>query len=346
MESWNLREEILEIINKWYLVLLFTILGGLAGLALSYIFPAPYRATADLYVGIDITRVNEMEFLIPLAKTEPLNLDDYKNWQLKQVSSILSSDEVLLNTLDALESTEDLSSFKKDIDLYWYDTGLWQLEVTKNSQDEAQTVVQAWLDEGYKKIEGLLEFSDIAASLDADLFALADEIGSLKKRTSKLQSFQNSAEEWQDVFSTQDQFQPLDDDLLKELNAWILVYRKSGPLWQIPVGNFPQPTDPVSLYIIWLENANILAEQDLQESLDQLSILKEDREMVLPEYHEALNDSLGLTANLVLQPLSSEVDVSLTRATGEVVLGGGILGLLAWFILAIVKISISGKEND
>ncbi len=101
-------------------------------MALSYILPAPYRATADLYVGIDVTRVNEMEYLIPLAKTEPLNLDDYKNWQLKQVSSILSSDEVVLNTLEALGNPEDLGSFKKDIDLYWYDTGVWQLEVIKN----------------------------------------------------------------------------------------------------------------------------------------------------------------------------------------------------------------------
>jgi len=346
MESWSLREEILKIINKWYLVLLFTILGGVAGLALSYILPAPYRATADLYVGIDITRVNEMQYLIPIANTEPLNLDDYKNWQLKQVSSILSSDEVILNTLEALGKPEDLGSFKNDIDLYWYDTGVWQLEVIKLDKNEARKAVQAWLEEGYKKIERLLEISDVTARLDAQLFALADEIGSLKSRTSKLESFQNSAEEWQSLFSTQDQIQPLDDDLLTELNAWILVYRKSGQQWQIPVGDFPQPAAPVPHYVIWLENANILAEQDLQESLDQLSILEEDREKVLPEYHESLDDSLGLSANLILQPLSSNVEVNQTRATGESVLGGGILGLLAWFIIAIVNISLSGKEND
>ena len=180
MDSWSLREEILKIINKWYLVLLFTILGGVAGLALSYILPAPFRATSDLYVGIDVTRVNEMQYLIPLAKTEPLNLDDYKNWQLRQVSSILSSDEVILNTLEALGKPEDLGSFKKDIDLYWYDTGVWQLEVIKNDKNEARKAVQAWLDEGYKKVESLLEISDVTASLDAQLFALADEIGSLK----------------------------------------------------------------------------------------------------------------------------------------------------------------------
>ena len=345
MESWSLREEVLRIINKWYLALLFTILGGVLGLTLSYVLPAPYRATADLYIGIDVTRVNEMEYLIPLAKTEPLNLDDYKNWQLKQVSAILSSDGVLLNALDVLDGPEDLRAFKKDLDLYWFDTGVWQLEVVKADKKEARKAAQAWLEEGYKKIDGLLEISEVAAGLDAQLFALADEIGSLKTRTSKLASFQNSAEEWSIVFASQDQDLPLDDDLLTELNAWILVYRKNSQLWQVPVGDFPQPEDPVSGYVIWLENANIVAEQDLKESLFQLSVLEEEREKVLPEYHQALDDSLGLSANLVLQPLSSEVNVNQIRATGEVVLGGGILGLLTWFIFAIIMISKRGKDN-
>lgn len=345
MESWSLREEILRIINKWYLALLFIFVGGLVGLALSYIFPAPYRATTDLYVGIDVTRVNEMEYLIPLAQHEPLNLDDYKNWQLKQVSAILSSDEVLLNTLEVLGKPEDLGSFKKDLDLYWFDAGVWKLEVVKADKNQASAAVQAWLDEGHKKISELLEFSEITASLDAQLFALADEIGFLKSQSSKLESFQSSAEDWHIVFIAQDQVQPLAEDLLTELNAWILVYRKNGQLWQVPVGDFPQPEDPVLDYSLWLENAEILARQELRASQSQLEILEEDREKVLPDYHQSLEDSLGLSANLVLQPISSEVEVTQTRATGEIVLGGGILGLLAWLISAIFMISKRGDGD-
>ncbi len=43
--------------------------------------------------------------------------------------------------------SEDLGSFKKDFDLYWFDTGVWQLEVTKVDKNEAGKAVQAWLDE-------------------------------------------------------------------------------------------------------------------------------------------------------------------------------------------------------
>jgi len=346
MDSWNLQEEILKIIDKWYLVLLFVVLGGVVGFGLTYILPAPYRATADLYVGIDVTRVNEMEYLIPLAKSEPLNLDDYKNWQLRQVSAILASDKVLMNALDILGNPEDLGSFKRDLDQYWFDTGLWQLEVTKADREAAQKAAQAWLEAGYQKIDELLISSEAAAALDAELFALADEIGILKSRTSKLLSFQTSSAEWASVFSAQDQKQPLSDELLAELNALILVHRKNPDLWQVPVSDFPRLEDPVSEYLIWLDNASILAEQDLQVSQEQLDILEADREEVLPEYYQALDDSLGLSANLVLQPLSSKVSVSQIRSSGEVVLGGGILGLLAWFIFAVIKIRKNGKAND
>lgn len=287
-----------------------------------------------------------MEYLIPLAKEEPLNLDDYKNWQLRQVSAILSSNDVLLNAKETLGEPGDLESFKKDIDLYWYDTGVWQLEVVKSDRKEARKAAQAWLEAGHEKLGELLVYSEIAAGLDAQLFALADEIGSLKSRTSKLETFQKSSAEWFDIFDGEDPAQHLEISLLTELNAWILVYRKNVQLWQVPVGDFPDPDDPVSDYVIWLENANIYAEQDLKESSEQLSILEDDREIVLPEYHQALDNSLGLSANLVLQPLNSEAAVSQVRASGEVVLGGSILGLLTWFILAIIKINISGKEND
>ncbi len=345
MESWILRDEIIKIINKWYLALIIILIGGVAGFAISYIIPAPYRATADLYVGIDVTRVNEMEYLIPLASTEPLNLDDYKNWQLKQVSAILSSDQVLLNTLDSLGNPVELSTFKQGLDLYWYDTGLWQLESVNTDKEQAKAAVQTWLEEGHKRISELLVFSDIVASLDAKLFALAGEIGTLKTRSANLISFQSSAAQWEDVFSDQNQDQPLDEETLVELKAWILAHRENDLHWQVPIGDFPNPQDPAADYLTWLHNALIYADEDYQVSQVKLSILEEDRELVLPDYHEALVDSLGLSANLVLEPLSSEIEISRFRSTGEMTIGGGIIGLLAWLILAVIKINQSEKSN-
>ena len=175
MDRWVLRDELLRSVKQWYLVLGFILVGGLVGFIVSYLLPPTYQATADLYVGIDVVRVNEMEYLIPLAAEEPLNLDDYKNWQLKQLSDILYLDLVLRDTLDTLQENNTawqevtLEDFKKSIDIYWYDTGIWRLEVNNPDRSMAENAVKTWLDTGYAKITDLLTYSDEAAILDSDL---------------------------------------------------------------------------------------------------------------------------------------------------------------------------------
>jgi hypothetical protein len=351
MDSWNIRDEIKNLTNQWYVVFLVILLGGLVGFCLSYLVPAPYRATADLYVGIDVTRVNEMEYLIPLAKEEPLNLDDYKNWQLKQVSSVILSELVLENTLaelaeeDAFWKEMTTSDFRKNLDIYWFDTGVWQLEVLNSDKSQAELAVQIWLDEGYKKLGELLEVSKTNAILDAQLFALADDIGLLKGRISRLETFLSSAEEWLDIFENAPPDDPLPEDLRDELDAWILVYRKNQQYWQVPVGNLPGKNGPVSQYISWLTSAKLIAQKDIEESRPQLALLVDDREAVLPEYHQGLEDSLGLSANIVLEPNISQPTVDKVRSSGTMTLGGGILGIMVWLIYTLIMIEHNRKRN-
>ena len=147
MDSWKFRDELLKSLNQWYLVLAFILLGALIGFVISYVVPAPYQAVSDIYIGIDVERVNQLEYIIPLAEEEPLNLDDYKNWQLTQVAGILTSDSVFNKTLSELrqmtsESDElTLRDLRKAADIYWYDTGVWRLEVVLPQKEQAVEVI-------------------------------------------------------------------------------------------------------------------------------------------------------------------------------------------------------------
>jgi len=351
MESWNIRDEIRNLANQWYVIFLVIILGGLVGFLGSYLVPAPYRATADLYVGIDVTRVNEMEFVYPLAKTEPLNLDDYKNWQLKQVSSLISSDLVLDNTLAALQEEDPgwggmtTADLKKRLDIYWFDTGVWQLEVVHPNQAMAELAVQTWLNEGHEKLTQLLEISEMNAINDAQLFDLADEIGTLKGRIARLETFLSSSEEWIDKLENESQDNPLSEELLEELNAWILVYRKNEKYWQIPLGDFPDKNEAVSAYLPWLSSAQLVAQVDMEESASVLPLLLTEKEKILPAYHQLLQDSLGLSANIVLEPNISLSAVERVRSPGEMTIAGGILGIMVWLIYTFIKIDNNRKNN-
>jgi len=344
MDSWNLREEILRTLNQWYLVIGLIVLGGIAGYLVTFLLPAPYRATADLYVGINVTRVNEMEYLIPLAKTEPLNLDDYKNWQLKQVADILNLDMVLEDTLTSLREKDpywqdiSINEFKGAIDIYWYDAGIWRLEVVNQNRSRAKMAVQAWLNSGYAKISELLNISEVVFSLDGDLQILTDANTLNKKQITRLETFLDSSDGWLNTFASLSEEEPLPVDLRNELEDWVLVYRKKPELWQIPVGNYPQPDQSVSSYETWLSDAQVKAAAELKETQKQYDLLIKERENILPQYHQALEDSLGLSANIVLQENSSSPDVSQVRTTGTNSFVGAILGLLAWMILAVVRI--------
>ena len=352
MDSWNFRDELIRSVNQWYLVLIFIVGGGLIGYLISYLVPAPYRATADLYVGIDLTRVNEMEYLIPLAKEEPLNLDDYKNWQLKQVADIFSSPSVIESTLAALRETDpdweknSLEKLSQAMDIYWYDTGTWQLEVVLPIEEEAVEAVQTWLDTGYQKITELLVISDSVALLDAQLVSLNAGIGQIHKRMAALDSFLSSSEDWIAILGELSPDSPLDEDTLAEFNTWILVYQDDEGDWRVPAGDYPTTGHGAGEYLSWLKGLQSTAVIEWEEAQHQITYLNTVREQVLPQYHEALDDSLGLSANLVLQPNSSLTAVDQARSVGAATLGGGFLGLFAWLLLVIFRIKGSRVEND
>ena len=202
MDSWKLRDELLKAVSQWYLILGFILLGAIIGLALTYLMPAPYQAVTELYIGIDVERVLKLDYIIPLAEEEPLNLDDYKNWQLKQVADILKSDAVLNKTLDELhKNVPSLTDFtlqdiRKAIDIYWYDTGIWRLEVELPHKDQAVQVVDTWLETGHEKITELLQISKSGNAIDQEIWSLTLATSDLKKDRSRYQAISLGCSDW------------------------------------------------------------------------------------------------------------------------------------------------------
>ena len=352
MDSWKIRDEILRSASQWYLILAMIIAGGLIGYLISYLLPSPYQAVADIYVGIDVVRVNEMEHVIPLAEEEPLNLDDYKNWQLKQVADVLNSSTVVSNTLNMLKD-EDMewdsisqSDFRSALDIYWYDAGSWRMEATFPDKDQASTAVQAWIDVGHEHITSLLEISLSAAEIDNQLWSINTAIGDFKAKRASLKTFLSKAEKWESKLEAEESSSPLGDDILAELNDWIRVYDEEDSAWQIPKDDFPELNQKSVAYLTWLRGAVSTAETALAEIQPALELLQSERKDILPDYHQSLKDSLGLSANIVLLPNTSEVTVSPVRQTAVLTLGGAFLGLTAWITFAVFRIKDSGKDND
>jgi hypothetical protein len=342
MSSWSLRDQFKKVIDQWYLILGFLLLGALLGFGISTISPAPYRAEVDLYVGINITRVNEIEYLIPLAKEEPLNLDDYKNWQLKQLMDLFFSDQVLEDALSLLAEQDPywqemtISDFRQGLDIYWYDTGIWRLAYKHDDQRYAVASVQAWLDAGYDYIADLLIFSERVAELDAELEINKKVASNIKAHAVRITTFRKSTSEWLENNPAQDGDTLLVPTQHEEL--WSLV---SADLFETGIWpsleNFPQPGSSLLQYRSWLEETSRQAVIVLNEIEQQLAILEQERNEILPEYHNMLDDSLGLSANVVLRENSAVPVVNQVRDRGTTALAGAGIGLISWLVFTVIR---------
>ncbi len=207
------------------------------GFGFASLTPAPYQATRDLYLGIDISRVNEMAYLIPLAEHEPLNIDDYKNWQLKQSADLLRSDQVLKNTLDALKESDPIweeysvADLRKTIDIYWFEAGTWRLEVVMPEKDLALAAVDAWLTKGSEYISDLLRISQAGYDLDQEIWTINLALGDAKYERAKLERFLTTSEEWTAHLADLGGEDPIAGEDYQAISNWVLAYSEVSPFW-------------------------------------------------------------------------------------------------------------------
>ena len=344
MDRWILRDELLKSLSQWYLVLASIVVGAVLGFGISYLRPAPYQAVKEFYVGIDVKRVNEMEYLIPLAEEEPLNLDDYKNWQLKQVADILVSDNVLLKTLDDLRSQDPywdkvtLADFRKTLDIYWYDTGVWQLKVSLKDKDQATAGVEAWANAGQEVISGLISSSQQNSEIDQQIWSINLAIKDLKVQRAQIIRFSQKGQDWIPRLEAYTADDSLPADAFEEFSDWVGVYSDGSALWEGILEGFPESGQSAGNFLSWLEDSAGRSTVALDEIEGQMAVLDEERESLLPSYHEYLDASLGLSANLVLRPNSAETNVFRAYHSDTFILGGAFLGLLAWLLFAFSRI--------
>jgi len=350
MDSWKFRDELLISLNQWYLILAFILFGGAIGFVLSYVVPAPYQAETDIYIGIDVKRVNQLEYIIPLAEEEPLNLDDYKNWQLKQVADILTSDSVLNKTQAELRQADSesgelsLQDLRRAMDIYWYDTGTWRLEVVLPQKEQAVEVADAWLTAGYRELERLLTISKTGDAIDQKIWSINLAVSEIKLQRAKYLAISAFCGEWITKLGELSGNSQLDNEMFLEIEDWDRLQIETASFPMDMFLDIPQENDPVDTFAQWFLEIQDSADKAVIEIESEKLILEADRDELLPEYHQYLEDSLGLSANIVLRPNTSITDVRQIYSTGQYTIGGSLLGLLAWIIFTAVRIS-SRKDS-
>ncbi|MGA9533831.1 MAG: hypothetical protein WBR18_14020 [Anaerolineales bacterium] len=153
-----------RLIARWPWIPAAIIIGGLAGLIISWLLPPTYRATASLGIGIDYGRTH---VLSPEAEREALFL----------VQELLLADETLRPVLDQVSTNGaadadvlDLAELRERVRIERYE-GRWDLSVASSDPGSSAQLTNVWAESAVGALQSAVQAAMQVRELQGDLFA-------------------------------------------------------------------------------------------------------------------------------------------------------------------------------
>jgi hypothetical protein len=338
-QSWSLREELTASSQRWYVVLIFILIGVLVGAALSWFAPAPYQASSDIYVGLDVYRAMR-DLNVPI---EPEGANDYKNWQMEDLEFLLFSQPVINETLRTLRQEdaywEDVNpgQLAEMLNLYWRNAGKWRLTANHPQARFARQAVRAWKDTAVPFVQNAVEQSRQVLILDAQIQATAAQQAQLPARQAQVANLSDLFQKWAISIATLPGSAPLDDQNRQEFQDQITGaisgfaasdYERSRLL----KGDMPSSATAAD-YLSEIQSTLAILQAKSGSLQAQVASLETSLAELKERYSSASQASYSLSANLVVEDSSkSPPKIIRLRPTGQMLLVGAILGLAAWII--------------
>jgi len=156
-----------NLIQNWWKIVGFAVVGGVAGLIGSFFLPPSYQAEAIYYASIDFTQIN-FENLVD-NKGDPFVFSQYEEDLALQVVErmVIKELDTAFNYAQTLDPMLDYETFNRDYQIQRYHAQ-WYLRYRHSDPDVAWAVVQYWA-------EATMDALDEAqAAGDAESFVIVD----------------------------------------------------------------------------------------------------------------------------------------------------------------------------
>lgn len=351
--TWSLRQALYQATHSWLWLVGLILLGGLLGWVASLIWPPTYQATLEVYVALNPYRAYEDTKFLALARPKYSNLDDYKNWQMSELESMIYLEEVLAETLERLQQVDPAWQGMSVLDLRqmlradWRSAGTWSFVAEGKNRTLTAQAAEVWTQVVIEQVENAIQAAQQTILTDQALETAAREQMQIQRRRQQLLSGQERLQDWRESVAGQAIDQPL-----LSADRWKVLAIVSGlatftPAWQKVLAEAPAPQSSGQTYQQWIDQViEIIGEENeaLAEALGQIEV---SRSQLMQDYAAQAKASLGLSPNLQVQGMVSpagpdQAAIETLRPTGTLVLVGGILGMLAWFYWLVWKVGQSG----
>ncbi len=336
--EWKLREEIYQLGQKWPQIMLFFLIGALLGWGITFFLPSPHRAEASVHVSFN-------------GDVYPRNPDDFKNWQLQELEVLITSKELLRETLIRLRKEDkywngvDVQSLKEDLSVYWRNAGEWRLVAEAPTPERASNLAQVWQQVILEEVKLALVHAQNMLTIDAQINATSDaqiETGSM---ITELSTIKGTLLTWQETAAQAGLDQSL--TTMERWNLLLLVTRivRLDTGGQALLEQAPLPGAPVEDYINWSNQALVLLEQELANLQTQAEALTSQQENLNNAWSAEFKASQGLSAYLMITALPSDNSQPYAvRPATQTALIGGTIGLLLWGLVWLARPHLRTKR--
>lgn len=341
---WSLGAELYRAFHQWPLILLFVVAGSLAGAALAYLLPADHRSTQQVYVGLNPYRSMSDANFLALARPKYSNIDDYKNWQMTQLETVIFLDAIIDETLVKLQSLDPYwQSYTKEqlkdmLDADWRSAGVWSLAAINRQPLRAEQAARAWRETAVSVVNQAVLAAHDTFLIDQELQSNADAILAAKMRRELLDEARIGLSNWVNSASALPQNERLTRGESWHVNSLVTYPAAYTPAWTRLLDEQPPQTAPRQAYLEWIERVLFQIDEEIPRLALEVSRLEAKRPELQGKYTQAAEKSMSLSPNLTLEGFD-ELPAEAMRSSGLLILIGAICGLLFWLVLQLVLIT-------
>jgi hypothetical protein len=337
MKEWVLREEVLAAFHRWTVIVIFTLVGALIGLAAASLWPAPYRAQVDLSVELNPYRVLDDQYLPAFTNAEFRNIDDYKHWQMLQLSIIVQSDTYMTETLTRLQDIDPYwdsineQELREKLSADWRNAGRWSLSAAADSESRAADAVETWRDVVMELTSETIASSQSLYQLELTLRALNNQLVETQLQITMMNNLVNDLEEIIAELENLDQDSTVPDGIHQDLIQLHDQLPEYLPGQSLTRADLPDRNSTAADYLDWSEVVTGL----INDQIEYLSVVDQILDQEIGESTElweiALQDGQGLAATLNLENRGNmSTEIQRVRSYGLAVIIGSLVGFLAW----------------
>jgi hypothetical protein len=351
LSEWSVREEIYAATQRWYLVMLFCLLGSLLGWAVVQAWPSPHRVSKELFVGLNVYQAGDDRSAREHSGLPLTNANDYKNWQMASLNTIIYTQPVLDDTLQRLRNQDPYWNSVEGEELagmlhaYWRNAGKWRLVAEHTNPMYATEAVILWQDAIVAQVHASVAAAQEALQYDLQMQATAGAQTGAADRVALLTETQGRLEELRVGLTNRKANEAPDEPLRMQVwqAAAPVVESESGQLLE---ESYPALGEPASAYVDWIEQVQPVLDGELAGAHWQFQTHSQRYEVLAEQYAQAARDSLGLSAELLVQKISDRrLDAEQVRPTGQAMLVGAALGLIVWFLGWLVRPALRAARS-